>query len=99
MRKFIITILILLNLPANAQLNTRIVENELSKLVNDGKLVSNDILNWITTDNTFSNENGINHFYIRQGKNNLEINGTESGIHILSDGTVLTCNQYSPARY
>ena len=92
MRKFIITILILLNLPANAQLNTRIVENELSKLVNDGKLVSNDILNWITTDNTFSNENGINHFYIRQGKNNLEINGTESGIHILSDGTVLTSN-------
>lgn len=92
MKKIIVILLIIFVTNSNAQTNIQIVNTELGKMVTNTQLLPNDILNWIQTDNTTSGQNDISHVYFRQSKYGLEINGTESAVHILANKSVLTSN-------
>ncbi|WP_130733169.1 M36 family metallopeptidase [Flavobacterium sp. J27] len=69
-----------------------IIQTELERLVEQGILNEQDILNWNITDQYTSRNSSIRHIYFRQVVNGLEIINTESDIHILPTGDVLTFN-------
>lgn len=51
-----------------------------------------DALEVQISDSHKSKQSNIGHYYFRQVKNDLEISGTESSIHLSPDGTVLQFN-------
>ena len=69
-----------------------IIQTELERLVEQGILNKQDISNWSITDQYTSNNSSIRHIYFRQVINGLEVINTESDIHILTSGEVLTAN-------
>ncbi len=75
-----------------AQTPSEIVEIELQKLTENQQLAVEDISDWTITSQHTSNLSGIHHVYLRQAVNGLEILGTESSVHILSDRSVLQSN-------
>ncbi len=88
-------ITLLLAVSGNAQSFLQIVEKDLNHRTSEKKLVVSDIVNWKVTSEHVSNTSGTHHVYFRQLFNGLEINGTESSIHILQDQTVLSShNQF-----
>lgn len=77
---------------SNAQSISTIIEKDLSHQVSKNALKSSDVFNWKITNEHVSSTSGTHHVYFRQLFNNLEINGTESSIHILQDKSVLKSN-------
>ena len=66
------------------------VENHLQKLAQDKQLSAKDISQYIISKEHISNVSDVHHIYFRQAKEGIEINGTESSIHIMPDGYLLT---------
>ncbi len=64
------------------------IDQQLSQLLENNKLMAQD-LQWSITDERLSSASDVYHVYYRQTLNDLEIYGTESGIHLLSNGSVL----------
>lgn len=72
-----------------AQNFNQLVDKELQSLAHENKITENDAT-WQVTSEHISKTSGTQHVYFRQVLNGLEINGTESSIHINSDGSILT---------
>lgn len=64
----------------NAQLNQHLEQKELSP----------QDIQWQITSESVSKKSGIQHVYFTQTLNGLEIFGTDSGIHTLGNGTVIS---------
>ncbi|WP_114491103.1 M36 family metallopeptidase [Candidatus Ulvibacter alkanivorans] len=62
---------------------------EFEQLLEQSVLQPQDI-SWEITNDYVSRTSGIRHVYYRQVVNGIQINGTESGIHILPDGTTIS---------
>ncbi|GGG32487.1 hypothetical protein GCM10011344_36790 [Dokdonia pacifica] len=71
--------------------NPRDVRDFLSLLVQDQKLTDQDA-DYVVTSEHVSRISGVHHIYYRQAINGIEIQGTESSIHIASDGTFVKEN-------
>lgn len=67
----------------------QLIDKELQRLTHEKQLTESDAT-WIVTSEHVSRTSGTHHVYFRQLLNGLEINGSESSIHINSDGSVLT---------
>ncbi|MCW5519765.1 M36 family metallopeptidase [Aureitalea sp. L0-47] len=70
-----------------------------SKQINDyfEQHLENDLLEtqdvqWIVTNEHVSRVSGIHHIYFKQVVNGIPVYGTESGIHLRPDGTVLSAS-------
>src|SRR5690606_25535368 len=67
------------------------IDEQLAYFVEQNELAPADI-QWQITSKTYSNASGIHHVYYVQTLNGIEIYGTESGIHLLSNGEVIARN-------
>jgi hypothetical protein len=72
-----------------AQDNNAYVSQYLDGLVQRNILSTKDVQNYIITDTHVSRKSNVNHFYFRQSYNAIEIVGTESGLHVLSNGQII----------
>lgn len=77
----------------NAQDFNQVLEKKLNHLVSEKTLSSTDVAEWKITSEHTSNTSGLHHMYFRQVINGLEINGTESSIHVFNDGNVFKFHQ------
>ncbi len=84
----IFSALILCSLGSKAQNFLQPLQNQLDQLVENNKLLNED-LQWEVTSEHISSASNIHHIYYTQVLNDLKIFGTESGIHIFSNGDVL----------
>ncbi|HLW33358.1 MAG TPA: M36 family metallopeptidase [Aequorivita sp.] len=80
-----------LSLTASAQDSFHEINRQLSHLVEQNHLMPKD-LQWKLTSEHISSTSGVHHQYFRQTVNGIEIYGTESGIHFLQDGRVVSEN-------
>tara|TARA_R110002072_G_scaffold23949_2_gene81992 strand:- start:110004 stop:113453 length:3450 start_codon:yes stop_codon:yes gene_type:complete len=74
-----------------AQSLVRPIQNELTQLVENNELLTED-LQWEITSEHVSSSSNIQHIYFTQVLNDLKIYGTESSIHLFSNGDVLKAN-------
>lgn len=72
-----------------AQNSSKAINKQLNQSVEQSNLLEEDA-QWQITSETISKISGVHHIYYRQLFNGIEIYGTESSIHILSNGKVLT---------
>ena len=75
----------------NKQSKNALIDTEFQLLVRKGVLTASDANNYVITDQHVSKQSGIHHVYFQQAINGIEINGTESSIHII-DGKVFKYN-------
>jgi len=66
------------------------IDKFLISYVKDGQLKTEDVYNYTITDQSISKTSGVKHFYFRQAYNDIEVVGTESGLHLLSNGTIVS---------
>ncbi|PHR13091.1 MAG: subtilisin [Aequorivita sp.] len=67
------------------------INQQLGHFVEQNELLPQDV-QWQITSETVSSISGIQHVYYRQLLNGVEIFGTESSIHFLSNGEVISQN-------
>lgn len=67
----------------------QLIDKELQRLTYEKKITESDA-NWFVTSQHISRTSGTHHIYFRQLLNGLELNGSESSIHINADGSILT---------
>src|SRR5690554_7169810 len=79
----------LISAPLAAQNSSAAIENQLNDLVEKEQLLVQDVA-WMLTSESTSRTSGIHHIYFKQTLNDLEIYGTDSGIHILPDGKIIS---------
>lgn len=72
-----------------AQNSSKGINQQLSHFVEQNELLPQDV-QWQITNETVSSISGVQHVYYRQVLNGVEIYGTESSIHFLSNGKVLS---------
>lgn len=72
-----------------AQDFSKTISDQLNQFVEKGELLPED-LQWQVTDESKSRTSGIQHVYFRQLLNDIEIYGTDSGIHTLPNGAVIS---------
>ena len=65
------------------------ITNQLTHFVEKDELMPQDV-QWQLTSETRSSTSGIQHFYFRQLLNEIEIYGTDSSIHTMADGKVIS---------
>ena len=65
------------------------VNNQLAELVTNNQLLIEDI-NWELSSDHISSVSGVHHIYYSQMLNDIEVFGSQSSLHILSDGSVLS---------
>ena len=65
------------------------IDQQLDHFVEQNELLRQDV-QWQVTSETVSSTSGIQHVYYRQLFNGIEIYGTESSIHLLSNGQVIS---------
>ena len=65
------------------------VNNQLAELVSNNELLIEDI-NWELSSDHISSVSGVHHIYYSQMLNDIEVFGSQSSLHILSDGSVLS---------
>lgn len=90
-RIFFIAIVCLFSGSMVAQNLSEAINKQLNHFVEQGELMPKD-LQWQITGESKSRTSGISHVYFRQLLNDIEIYGTESGIHTLPNGTVISQN-------
>jgi len=73
----------------HAQEATQEINQQLDQLLENNKISQQDS-SWKITSATVSSISGVQHVYYRQVLNGLEVHGTESGIHLLPNGEVLS---------
>ncbi|HBC03441.1 MAG TPA: hypothetical protein DC015_04395, partial [Aequorivita sp.] len=65
------------------------IDQQLNHYVEQNDLLPQDA-QWQVTSETQSRTSGIQHVYFRQLLNGIEIYGTESSIHLASNGRVIS---------
>lgn len=65
------------------------ITRQLNHFVEQNELVPSDV-QWQVTSETYSKTSKVQHIYYRQAFNGIEIYGTESSIHLLSTGEVIS---------
>ena len=65
------------------------VNNQLAELVTNNQLLIEDI-NWELSSDHISSVSGVHHIYYSQMLNDIEVFGSQSSIHVLADGSVLS---------
>lgn len=84
-------ILFFFTTPILGQNFTKEIDTYFKSSDNKGKFSSQDI-QWQVSSKHISKKNGVQHVYFNQTHNGIEIFGTESSIHILPDGKILTAS-------
>ncbi len=90
-RSFFLAIMLVFSGTMIAQNFSGVINNELHQFLEENELLPQD-LQWQLTSETQSKASGIHHLYFRQLLNGIEIYGTDSGIHTLSNGEVISKN-------
>jgi extracellular elastinolytic metalloproteinase len=90
-KSFFVGLLCLLAFQLSAQNFNQEISNHLEKVLEENKIFEEDT-QWEITNNYVSSISGVTHVYFRQVLNGIQINGTESDIHILPNGEILTEN-------
>ncbi len=90
-RSALIIVLLLASTYGMAQDVSRTIGQELAKLVASDQLLETDT-QWELTNDHISRTSGIHHAYYRQVVNGIHVMGTQSGVHLLQDGTVISAN-------
>ncbi|MFT4698086.1 MAG: hypothetical protein ACI9SJ_001222 [Flavobacteriaceae bacterium] len=62
-------------------------------LLEKDNLITDDV-QWLITDENVSRTSDIQHVYFTQSKNDIEVYGTQSGIHILNGETISSNNKF-----
>ena len=65
------------------------VNNQLAELVTNNQLLIEDI-NWELSSDHISSVSWVHHIYYSQMLNDIEVFGSQSSIHVLADGSVLS---------
>ncbi|WP_299365032.1 M36 family metallopeptidase, partial [Winogradskyella sp.] len=89
-KKYLLALSFLCILKVSSQDNNAFVTSYLDKLVERNTLSKKDVQSYKITDSHTSRKSEVKHFYFRQSYNGVEIVGTESGLHILPDGLVVS---------
>ena len=95
MKKNLLGVLMLMLCAFSAQLSaqnyTQNLTDHFQQLLDNSELVQQDINYAITSEHT-STVSGVHHIYFRQVVNGVEVFGTDSSIHVLSNGNTFTTN-------
>ena len=76
---------------ATAQNSQPSIDAQITLLLEDNKITPQDT-NWVITDQNTSRVSGVESIYYRQTLNGIEIYGSESSVHLLPDGEVLSAS-------
>lgn len=74
----------------NNNVDANMVKSKLLQISLEKNLSNEDISNFAVTDNYVNKKTGARHIYLRQTYEGIEILGTESAIHLRSDGSLIT---------
>lgn len=88
-RSFFLAIMCVFSGTMIAQNFSGAINQQLNRFVEHSELLPQDV-QWQITSETVSKTSGIQHVYFRQLLNEIEIYGTESGIHTMANGTVIS---------
>ncbi|MBG44755.1 MAG: subtilisin [Aequorivita sp.] len=88
-RSFFLAILLIFSGTMVAQNFSGAIDQQLNHYVEQNDLLPQDA-QWQVTSETQSRMSGIQHVYFRQLLNGIEIYGTESSIHLASNGRVIS---------
>ena len=88
-RSFFLAIMLVFSGTMVAQNFSGTINKQLNHFLEQNELLPQD-LQWQITSETVSRTSGIQHIYFRQLLNEIEIYGTESGIHTLANGEVIS---------
>jgi len=89
--KISICLLFVFSAQVFAQNNTQTMTEYFDQLVSQDDLLIQDV-QWVITNENNSNVSNLQHTYFTQIFNNIEIYGTESSIHTLSNGSMFYSN-------
>ena len=93
-RGILVSILTIFSASMMAQDVSQNIDLQLSQLLENNNLLAQDT-QWNITSEHLSSSSNVYHAYYRQMLNGLEIHGTESGIHLLTNGRVIASdNQF-----
>jgi extracellular elastinolytic metalloproteinase len=67
------------------------IDQQIIQLLENNQITAQDA-NWVITSQHVSSASGIEHVYFRQIHSGIEIYGTESSIHLFSNGETLKAN-------
>ncbi len=81
----------IISAPLVAQNFSGTITQQINNMVEQKQLTLKDV-QWQISAESVSRTSGIQHVYFKQTLNELEIYGTDSGIHILPDGKVISHN-------
>ena len=92
----ILCMLTVLSTSMVAQDLSQSINQQLTQLLEQDDLLPQDIHFEITSDH-ISRTRGIHHVYYRQLVNDIPVSGTESAVHLMSNGEVLSAsNRFIP---
>ncbi len=74
-----------------AQNAQQAVDQQVNELLQKNKITAQDA-EWVINDQHTSRTSGVHHVYYRQVINGLEVYGSESSVHLLSNGEVIKAN-------
>ncbi|OAB78878.1 M36 family metallopeptidase [Cochleicola gelatinilyticus] len=74
-----------------AQNDSKAIDQHFQQVLENNELLPTDV-RWKITSSNRSRLSGVEHVYFRQIIEGLEVYGTESGVHSLSDGTLLSAD-------
>lgn len=67
------------------------IDAQMMLLLEDNEITPQDT-NWVITDQHTSSASGVEHIYYRQTLNGIEIYGSESSVHLMPNGEVLSAS-------
>ena len=67
------------------------INHQLTQLVENNKLTPQDT-QWELSSDHISSTSGVHHIYYSQMVNDIEVYGSQSSVHILANGEVLSAN-------
>ncbi len=90
MRVFL-ALLMCVSVSAFAQNVQQAVDQQVNKLLQQNEISAQDT-EWVIKDQHTSRTSGVHHVYYRQVINEIEVLGSESSVHLMSNGAVLKAN-------
>jgi hypothetical protein len=90
----LLALLLSFSIGLNAQENNAVITTVLEEAVNNNEITEEDAAEWNVKDEHVSSISGVMHSYFRQNYQGLEIVGSESSVHTLSDNTLLTSHNH-----
>jgi hypothetical protein len=67
------------------------INQQLTQLLENDQLMAQDV-QWELSSNHVSSVSGVHHIYYSQMVNDIEVYGTQSSVHVLNNGEVLSAN-------